>query len=162
MKRVKVLLLGLLVTTAAALAQGGWTVMPGKGVGPLALDMSPSQVGAQLTATEYIGGPRNPKYVRYGDDILVEYASNRAVLITLNKATVNTKAGAVKWTPFNGAGIGTAWTAAESVLGRGYISRDLKVGSKEPRQTYYAYASKGLGFRTKAGVIVQVDVFASH
>jgi hypothetical protein len=158
MMRVKVLLLAFALFATTAVAQG-WTVDPGKGVGPLALNMSPTQIATQMAPTEYIGSPQNPMYVRYGEDLMVQYASNKAVMITLNKPTVKTKAGAMKWTPPNGAGIGTAWNVVEPNLGRNYISRDLKVAKGQPRETYYAYSSKGLGFRTKGGIIVQVDVW---
>lgn len=160
MKRLRVLVLALALCLGA-LAQAAWTVNPGKGVGPLMLNMSPTQIAAHLKPSEYIGSPKNPKYVRYGtgEEVLVEYSSNKAVMITLSKATVNTTAGPVKWTPFSGAGIGVAWNVVEGTLGRNYVSRDLKVARSQPREVYYAYASKGLGFRTKAGVIVQVDVW---
>lgn len=156
--KVKVLLVALTLLVTAAMAQG-WVVDPGKGVGPLALNMSPTQVALQLTATETIGSPKNPLFIRYGDEALVQYQHNKAVMITLHNATVKTKAGPVKWTPFAGAGIGVPWTTAESALGRNYIARDLKTAKGHPRETYYAYSSKGLGFRTKAGMIVQVDVW---
>jgi hypothetical protein len=159
MIRVKVFLLTVVLAATAAVAQG-WTVEPGKGVGPLALHMSPTQMAAQLAPTEYIGSQQNPLYVRYGgEDVLVQYASNKAVMITLNKPTVKTKAGAMKWTPYGGAGIGVAWNGVEQTLGRNYVSRDLKVAKSQPREVYYAYSSKGLGFRTRAGIIVQVDVW---
>lgn len=140
----------------------GWTVDPGRGVGPLALEMSPAQIGSQLTPTEYIGSPKNPAFVRYSDEVLVQYTANKAVLITLSKPVINTKAGPVKWTPFSGAGVGIPWNSAVTILGKGYVARDLKTASSQPRETYYAYVSKGLGFRVKAGQIVQVDVFTSR
>ena len=161
MMRGKVLLVTLALVATAAFAQT-WTVDPGRGVGPLALNMSPSQVAGQLAATEYVGSQQTPMFVKYGTDALVQYSSNKAVLITLNNNTVKTKAGAVKWTPYGGAAIGVAWNVVEGTLGRNYVSRDLKVGSKQPREVYYAYSSKGLGFRTRAGVIVQVDVFPAR
>ncbi len=162
MNRVKTLLLSVTMLATAALAQG-WTVDPGKGVGPLTLNASPAQIATQLTPTEYIGSPQNPAYVRYGgDEVLVQYASNKAVMITLNKPTVKTKGGPVKWTPFSGAGVGVAWTVVEPTLGRNYVARDLKVAKSQPRETYYAYSSKGLGFRVKAGMIVQVDVWQAR
>lgn len=159
MNRVKALLLSVTVLATTALAQG-WTIEPGKGVGPLALNASPAQIAAQLTPTEYIGSQQNPAFVRYGgDEALVQYASNKAVMITLNKPTLKTKSGPVKWTPYSGAGVGVAWTSVEPSLGRNYVARDLKVAKSQPRETYYAYSSKGLGFRVKAGLIVQVDVW---
>lgn len=159
--RVKGVLLTLALIATAAFAQA-WSVEPGRGVGPLVLNMSPAQIAGQLAATEYVGSQQNPMFVKYGTDALVQYASNKAVLITLNSNTVKTKAGAVKWTPYGGAGIGVAWNMVEPALGRNYVSRDLKVAKSQPREVYYAYASKGLGFRTRAGVIVQVDVFPAR
>lgn len=151
----------MLALWSVAIAQG-WSVDPGKGVGPLALNMSPSQMASQLTPTEIIGSPQNPMYVRYGEDVMVQYSSNKAVMITLNKPAIKTKAGVVKWNPVNNAGIGVAWTAVEPLLGRGYVARDLKVAKGHPRETYYAYGSRGLGFRTKAGVIIQVDIWPAR
>lgn len=158
MMRVKVLLLTFALVATAALAQA-WTVDPGRGVGPLALNMNPGQIAGQLAPTEYVGSQQNPMFIKYGTDALVQYASNKAVLITLNSNTVKTKAGAVKWTPYGGAGIGVAWNVVEPTLGRNYVARNLQVAKSQPPEKYYAYASKGLGFRTRAGVIVQVDVF---
>ena len=167
MKRVKWLLVFLLAAGGSVFAQQAWTVEPGKGVGPLALDMTPTQIALHLTPGEVIGSPKNPLYVRYGgregtEDVLVQYAGGKAVMITLNRATVKTKAGAVKWSPPSGAGIGVAWNTVEPILGRGYQSRDLKVAKSQPREVYYAYGSRGLGFRTKAGVIVQVDIWPAR
>lgn len=139
-----------------------WTLTPGRGVGLLTLDMSPEQASAQMKVTEVIGTARSPKFVRYGEDVLIQYEANRAVMITLNKPVVATKAGAVQWVPFSGAGIGVPWMTAEAALGRGYIARDLKVASTQPKETYYAYTKKGLGFRVKAGQIVQVDIFSAR
>ncbi len=149
-----------LVATAAWAA--AWVVEPGKGVGTLTLGMTPEQIASQLTATETIGSTNNPKWIKYGGDILVEYSASKAIMITLNKATVSTKAGPVTWTPFSGAGIGTPWSNAENSLGKNYVARDLKVAKSQARESYYAYTSKGLGFRTRAGVIVQVDVWNAH
>lgn len=159
--RLRVLLVTLAMLATAAWCQG-WTLEPGKGVGPLTLDMTPTQMAVQLTPTEYVGSPQRPAYVRYGDDVLVNYSQNKAIMITLNKPTVKTKNGVIKWTPFSGAGIGVAWTTAELALGRNYVARDLKTAKGHPRETYYAYASKGLGFRTKGGVIDQVDVWPAR
>ena len=167
MRSLRGVLFSLLVLSAAAWAQQAWTVAPGKSVGPLVLNMSPAQISAQLAPSEIIGSANNPIFVRYGgkegsEDVLVQYAGNKAVMITLNKATVKTKSGPVAWTPPNGAGIGVGWNVAEPALGRNYQSRDLKVAKGHPREVYYAYGSRGLGFRTKAGVIVQVDVWPAR
>lgn len=167
MRGLRWLLVSLVALTTAVMAQQAWTVEPGKGVGPLALDMSPSQFAAQLTPGEVIGSPSKPLYVRYGgrdggEDVLVQFANNKAVMITLNRPTVKTKAGPVTWTPVSGAGIGVAWNVVEANLGRNYQSRDLKVAKSQPREVYYAYGSRGLGFRTKAGVIVQVDIWPAR
>lgn len=167
MRGLRWLLFSLVAVSTAVWAQQAWTVEPGKGVGPLLLNMSPSQISAQLVPGEVIGSANNPLYVRYGgkggaEDVLVQYTGNKAVMITLNKATVNTKSGPVKWNPPSGAGIGVAWNVVEPVLGRNYQSRDLKVAKSQPREVYYAYGSRGLGFRTKAGVIVQVDIWPAR
>lgn len=167
MKRVMWLLVLLLTASGSVIAQQAWSVEPGKSVGPLALDMTPAQIALHLTPGEVIGSAKNPLYVRYGgrdgaEDVLVQFAGGKAVMITLNKATLKTKAGAVKWNPPSGAGIGAAWNVVEPVLGRNYQSRDLKVAKSQPREVYYAYGSRGLGFRTKAGVIVQVDIWPAR
>lgn len=161
MKRLSAILCVVAFVATAAWA-AGWVVEPGKGVGTLTLGMTPEQVASQLTATETIGSPKNPKWIKYGDSVLVEYSASKAVMITLNKATLSTKAGPVTWTPFSGAGIGTPWSSAEMALGKTYVARDLKVAKSQAKETYFAYTSKGLGFRTRAGVIVQVDVWNAH
>ncbi len=167
MRGLRWLLISLIAASTTVWAQQVWTVEPGKGVGPLMLDMTPAQMSGQMTPGEVIGSVNNPLYVRYGgrdgaEDVLVQFASNKAVMITLNKPTVKTKAGPVKWNPPSGAGIGVAWNVVEPVLGRNYQSRELKVAKSQPREMYYAYGSRGLGFRTKAGVIVQVDIWPAR
>ncbi len=158
-----ILVLGLVVPAAAQ----GWAVKPGEGVGPLLLGMTPDQAAAHLNQIEVIGSPRNPRYVRYGaqkgtEEVLIEYMAGKAVMISLHQGQIQTKAGPVKWIPVSGGTVGAAWNTVEGALGRGYKREALKVGSKQPPEDYYAYTSKGLGFRTRAGTIVQVDVWQAR
>ncbi|MCA9795759.1 MAG: hypothetical protein KC910_28320 [Candidatus Eremiobacteraeota bacterium] len=149
-----------LLALAPVLAQGAWTAAPGEGIGPLKLSMTVTQVNNLLAPTEVIGSMQNPRYVRYGD-FLVEYASAKAVMYSWQSNTVKTKSGAVNLQLNAGIGVGTPFNMVETTFGRNYISNDLKTAKGAPRETYYAYRSLGLGFRTKAGRVAQVDIWAA-
>ena len=134
---------------------------PGEGVGALTLGMSMSAAETLLVATEKIGTPSSPKFVRYGDELLIEYAGNQAIMISLHKNSFKTKNGTVSWSPYKGASVGAVWNAVVNQLPAGKISRKLETAKGHPEEFYHAYTNIGLGFRVKGGTIVQVDVWNS-
>lgn len=142
-----------------AWAQSSWVVTPGEGVGAINLGITTTAAETVLNVSERIGAKNNPKFVRYGDEILIEYSSNQAVMISLHKNTFNTRNGPVTWVPYKGAAIGVAWNNVVSQLPYDKISRQLKTASGHPEEFYHAYMNLGLGFRVKGGVIDQVDVW---
>lgn len=159
-KRAVILSCLTLLALAPVLAQGAWTAAPGEGVGPLKLAMSVNEVNNVLAPTEVIGSTRNPRYIRYGD-FLVEFAAAKAVMYSWQSNSIKTKSGAVNLQLNAGIGVGTPFNMVETTYGRNYIQNDLKTAKGAPRETYYAYRALGLGFRTKAGRVAQVDIWAA-
>lgn len=157
MRRFGIILLTLVLLSVAAWAEV-WTLSPGKGIGPLTINMTKAEAAQVLNIFEEIKGSQ---FIKYGADenVTVLYQGGRAVMISLHKKTLATKKGGVTWTVNGGVTVGTPWNIAESNLGRDYISRALKVARSQAPQTYYAYKNLGLGFRTSGGTIVQVDIF---
>lgn len=157
MKRLTIVVMLALLSSTGAWAQG-WALTPGSGVGPLTINMTRDDAERLLNTTENYKGS---VYVKYGgeDNVLIQYSMGRAVMISVYSQVIKTKTGPREWALYRNVGIGTPWTAAESNLGRNYVSSPLKVAKSQARETYYAYKNLGLGFRTRAGVIIQVDVF---
>ncbi len=156
--------LALLILLALPASAQGWAFQPGEAFGPIALGMTPDQVAAHLNVTEVIGSARSPRFVRYGvdrndEEVLVEYAAGRAVMVSVHKSQIQTKSGPVRWLPLQGITIGSPWATVQGILGRASDSEALKVASGHPAEIYYAYGSRGLGFRTKGGSVVQIDVW---
>lgn len=159
MKRLAAALVMVLLWSASASAEG-WALAPGTGIGPLTLNMTQKDAKKHLKMTENIGN----RFVRYGgeENLMVQYEAGRAVMLSVYKKTIKTKTGTMSYAPHNGVGIGTPWTAAESNLGRNYLKRGLKVAKSQAPETYYAYKHLGMGFRTRGGVIVQIDIFSKN
>ncbi len=143
-----------------AFAQGAWEVTPGVGVGPVKLDQSPQQINSLLAPTEVMGTSRNPRFIRYGDNVLVEFNVGKAIMISLHSNSFTSKAGQASIKLNGGVGVGSPFTQVESVYGRNYISQELKTAKGHPREVYYAYKGLGLGFRIKAGRVAHIDVFS--
>lgn len=141
-----------------ALAQD-WTVTPGEGVGALTVEMPLSSAAAILKPTRTIGPAGNPAFVEYGKELMIEYDSKRAAMISLHGNTFNTKAGAVNWTPYKGAKIGASWNSVASQMTSRKLSRKLPTAKGYPAEFYYAYPDQGIGFRVKGGSIIQVDLW---
>jgi hypothetical protein len=149
----------VLVSSVGAVAQGGWVVTPGDGVGAITVGMSPSAAEAVLQPSRWFGPKTNPNAVEYGPSLFIEYDSNRAVMISLHANSFPTRNGTVSWTPFKGAAIGTAWNAVASQLGGRKVSKNLPTAKGQPAEVYHAYPDVGVGFRVKGGVISRVDLW---
>lgn len=159
MRKKLLLTLILAVATVTGLQAQGWTVTPGEGVGALTLGMARTSADAVLKPTEKIGIQNNPQYVRYGPELLIEYNANKAIMISLHSNSFQTKNGAVSWVPYKGAAVGVPWTTVVGQLPANKVSQKLKTAKGHPEEFYHAYTGIGLGFRVKAGTIVQVDVW---
>lgn len=155
MRFIGLSLLLLLLMSGVAPAQT-WQFVPGRGVGPLTLDMSQKEARRFLKVSQRIGS----LFVKYGgnDHVVIRYVAGRAVLISLHRKTLPTINGEVPWTPYKSLSPGTPWTGVKARLGSGFVSRTLKTGRGQPAERYHAYKSLGIAFRTRAGVVVQVDV----
>ena len=155
------LILPLLVALLAPVAAQQWTVTPGDGVGAISVGMTPSSLSVLVNPTRTIGKPSNPMLIEYGKELMVEFDSKKAVIISLHKNSFQTKNGPVSWVPYKGAAIGTSWnTVASQIAGR-KISRALPTAKGHPKEDYHAFPSLGIGFQTRGGKIVKVDIWKS-
>jgi hypothetical protein len=154
---------GLVVTMLFVLSSSvwaqGWVVSPGEGVGALTLGMTSSQTKAILTPTDVVGSPKNPLFIKYGEELIVQYEANKVAMISLHSKTFKTKQGPVTWTPYKGLSIGAPWNAVVSQIPGSKKSRQLETAKGYPVEYYHAYLRLGLGVRTKGGNVVQVDVW---
>lgn len=145
--------------SGSALAQG-WAVTPGEGVGAVTLGMTTGQASAVLTPTDTIGPSSNPVFIKYGEELLINYEGGKAVMISLHKNTFKSKSGAVSWVPYKGVAIGSVWNAVKGQLPGMAKSHQIKTAKGYPEEFYYAYLNLGFGVRTKGGKVDQVDVWA--
>ena len=144
------------------MAQGTWAVEPGEGVGPVTVGMSSSAAQTILKPTRVFGGARSPDLVEYGKSIVVQYEGNKAVLISLHANSINAKSGAVNWSPYKGAKIGSSWSKVVSQLPSQKLSHQLPTAKGHPKEIYYAYRQLGIGFRVKGATIVQIDLWKAN
>lgn len=162
MKRLIVALV-VCLATAPALAQGTiWKAEPGKGLGPLRLGMSAAQVYHYLAPTKYIGTRSNPRFVYFGKALLAEFEGGQAVMFTVSKRSAKAKGQPVRLVAPGGVQVGQPWAQVVKVYGSNYISRALKVAKKAPREYYYAYRSRGIGFHVKGSTVIQIDVWQAR
>lgn len=149
----------LILISASALAQG-WGVTPGEGVGAISLGMTSGQVKAILNQSEVVGSEKNPIFIKYGEEILMQYEGGKVVMISLHSNSFKTKNGNVSWTPYKGAVIGAPWNTVAAQIAGAKQSRQIKTAKGYPEEFYHAYLGLGFGVRTKGGNIAQVDVWA--
>lgn len=159
MKKLLVLLTLLFPLLVGSVAAQSWTATPGDGVGAVTVGMSPTALKTILKPTRVIGAARNPALVEYGKELIVEYDSNKAVIISLHNNSFNTNNGRVQWVPYKGAAIGASWSSVASQITGRKVSRALPTAKGHPQETYHAYPSLGIGFRVKGGSITQVDLW---
>jgi hypothetical protein len=147
----------LAATTMCAWADT-WKINPGVGVGPIALGQEYLQANKYLTPGDAVGN-QQAGYLRYKEGVDVECENAKIIQIVVKQTSFNAKGGPVAIAIDGNLRIGSTVAQMEQVLGRGYTAQDLKVGSKQPRETYYAYQSKGIGVLTREGRVVQFAVW---
>lgn len=158
------ILLVLLCCSFPASADGvsQWEVVPGKNIGPVALDMSPSQVSQFGEMGETIGGNKNPVFAYYNkEDFLVYYSAGKAILISVYNPQVLMGGKRLPVKTSGGVQVGMSWGEVVARLGQPSVSRGLKVAKSQLPETYYSYDS-GLGFRVQGSVVVQIDVWSGR
>jgi hypothetical protein len=153
------LVLTLLFVLSGSVWAQGWTVSPGEGVGALTLGMTSSQAKAILTPTDIVGSPNNPLFIKYGEELVVQYEASKIAMISLHSKTFQTKQGPVTWIPYKGLAIGAPWNTVVNQIPGNKKSRQLETAKGYPIEVYHAYLALGLGVRTKGGNVVQVDVW---
>ena len=156
---ILLVLVYLFMSVGAAVAQQGWVVTPGDGVGAITVGMTPEAAKLVVTPTREMGNKGVPALVEYGDDLVSEYHNRKAAIISLHSNSIKTKNGNIPWTPYNGAAIGTPWNTVVGRIPGSKISRKLPTAKGYPDEFYHAYQSLGIGFRIKGGSIVRVDIW---
>ena len=149
----------LFVSAGSAMAQQGWVVTPGDGVGAITVGMSPDATKLVVTPTREVNSKGMPALVEYGTDLVIEYRNRKASIISLHSNSIKTKNGSVSWTPYNGAAIGTPWNTVVGRIPGTKLSHKLPTAKGHPEEIYHAYQHLGIGFRIKGGSIVRVDIW---
>lgn len=156
--KARVLAAMLLVAGTVGAWADTWKVNPGVGVGPIALGQEYLQANKYLTPGDAVGN-QQAGYLRYKEGVEVECHNSKIIQIVVKQTSFNTKGGPVAIALDGNLRIGSTVAQMEQVLGRGYTAQDLKVGSKQPRETYYAYQGKGIGVLTREGRVVHFAVW---
>lgn len=151
-------LLGMVLILGAwgsAQAQGSkWIATPGVGVGPVKLGMTAGAIEKSVTRTP--GGDHqlimgNPKWVYYDQGVQVHYDSAvKALQVVVDKSGIATP---------EGVQLGDPTSRFEQVYGRDYLAHQLPTAAKKPKQYYYAYKSRGIGFQTEGDRIILIYIF---
>ncbi len=156
MKKILVAL-SLLATSLAASAEN-WKVTPGVGVGPIKLGQQYLEANKFLTPGDSVGNAKQA-YLRYKEGVELECENFKIIQIVLRQSSFSTKSGPVAVAMDGDLRIGSGVAQMETALGRNYQARDLKVGSGQPQETYYAYQSRGLGVLARGGRIVEFAIW---
>ena len=125
---------------------------PGEGVGALTLGMTSGQVEAILTPTDLVGTAKNPLFIKYGEELIVQYEVNKVAMISWHSNTFKSKQGPVSWTPYKGLTIGAPWNSVVNQIPGNKKSRQLETAKGYPVEFYHAYLGLGLGVRTKGAL----------
>lgn len=154
-KSLCALILGLALTTWGAHAQAKWTIAPATGIGPIKIGMTVAAIEKVLTRDpkgdhQEVAG--RPTWVFYTQGVQVHYDQGRAVQVVADKPSLATA---------EGVQVGDPLSKAEACYGRGYIAHQLPTASGKPKQYYYVYKERGLGFQTENDRIILIYVFPS-
>lgn len=157
---MKARIIGMLLVAGTTLSGWAdtWKINPGVGVGPIALGQEYVQANKFLTPGDSVGNTR-AGYLRYKEGVDVECVDSKIIQIVVKQTAFNAKGGPVAIAVDGNLRIGSTVAQMEQALGRGYQAQDLKVGSRQPRETYYAYQGKGIGVLTREGKVVQFAVW---
>lgn len=159
MKRTRCgLLVALALVLAAwgsAAAQGKWTINPGVGVGPIQIGMPCAVAERNLTRDpkgDHQIASGQPKWIFYNEGLQIHYDSSIQVLqVVVDRPGIPTA---------EGVQVGDSANRFEQVYGRNYLAHQLPTATQMPKQYFYAYNSKGLGFQTEGDKILLISVFA--
>ena len=158
MKRTQRLFILMFVALLASAWAEPWPLKPGVGVGPITLGAEYIQVNRYLTPADALGN-KAKAYLRYKEGVDVECENYKVVQILVNQSQFASKSGPVNVAMEGNLKIGSSVVQMETALGRNYDARELKVARSQPKEVYYAYASKGLGVLTRAGKIIQFAIW---
>lgn len=147
------LILGLALTVGA-MAEAKWTVAPGAGIGPYKLGTQVTTLEKTLTRDpkgdhQEVAG--KPQWIYYLQGIQAHFdQSGRAIQLVADKPGIPTA---------EGVQVGDPLSKAEASYGRGYVAHQLPTASGLPKQYYYVYKERGLGFQTETDRIILIYVF---
>jgi hypothetical protein len=136
------------------LAQGNWVATPGVGVGPVKLGMSVTDIEKVLTRSprddhQIVSG--KPKWIYYAQGLQVHYDENvRALQVVVEKSGIQTP---------EGLQVGDPSAKIQAVYGAPTGSHQLPTAANRPKQYYYVYSPKGVGFQTEGDRILLVYIF---
>lgn len=147
---------GLLIGVAAA--QSNWDVRPGKGVGPLSIGMPISKceqiVQRNPKADHAFIGHKRPFWIYYLNGVQINYDSNAtAYQIYIDKPGIVTS---------KGIQVGDPQAKFMAAYGKDYLAHELPTAKSQPKQSFYAYKSIGLGFQVENGIVKFIAVFPPH
>ena len=151
--------LSILLLTAAVQA-APWKIQPGVGVGPVLLGADSKAADAVFNRKEVLnthGG--TGRWINYKEGLELELESGKVLQIVVPEASLSSKQGSLELELEGGIRVGSTVAQMEAALGRGYKAQDLKVGSSQAAETYYAYISRGIGFMARQGKIFRIIVW---
>ncbi len=136
------------------LAQGSWVATPGVGVGPIKLGMPAADIEKVLTRSprddhQMVSG--KPKWIYYAQGLQVHYDEKvRALQVVVDKTGVQTS---------EGLQVGDPSTKIQAVYGAPTGSHQLPTAANRPKQYYFVYSSRGVGFQTEGDRILLIYIF---
>ncbi len=135
-------------------AQGNWVVTPGVGVGPIRLGMSSAEVEKALTRSpreDHVILSGKPKWIYYAQGLQVNYDEQvRALQVVVDKVGPQTA---------EGIKVGDPASRFQAAYGAPGLSHQLPTAASQPKQFYYVYKSRGIGFQTEGDRILLIYVF---
>ncbi len=145
---------------SAAVQATPWKIQPGSGVGPVMLGADSKAADAAFTRKEVLnthGG--SGRWINYKEGLELELESNKILQIVVPEASLSSKQGTLEFELEGGIRVGSSVAQMEAALGRGYKAQDLKTGSTQAAETYYAYINRGIGFMARQGKIFRIIVW---
>lgn len=136
-----------------------WKLVGGVGLGPIQLGKAYTDANRFLTPDVAMGTQRSA-LLRYKEGVDLECGRQLVQRIILLRTSFQGKTGPVDVQVEGNIKIGSSVSQLEAALGRSYISHDVPVAKNLPKETYYAYQSKCLGFRASGGKIVEIATWA--
>ncbi|MGM9997982.1 MAG: hypothetical protein ACI38Q_01065 [Candidatus Bruticola sp.] len=153
-----VVLMTVVFCIGSAIAQSNWDVRPGQGVGPLNIGMNIKQceqiVQRNPEADHAFVGKKRPFWIYYLNGVQINYDNSASVYqIYIDKPGIVTS---------KGIQVGDPQSKFIAAYGKKYLAHELPTATNQPKQSFYAYKSLGLGFQVENEVVKFIAVFPPH